>query len=330
MSNFTALPSADVDFKKAPTIAMGGETGAGKTESAMRLARGYVGPKGKFAVIDTEEKRALYKKKRHQPWDWIDFQPPFSPERCAEVLTQCKGYDAVVWDSGSAEYIDEGGLHDIADKNLERLCKGDMTRADKMTGPAWREPKMRHKAKLMPIIRRFPTMLIVCLRCEPKIKFVKGTDGKTQILDAGYQPVCERMFGYDMLVFAMMHADNPGVPVHLKKLEPDLEPVFVSGKQIDESTGERLAEWASNRNAVPQVPAALTAGKNAEPSVPAVAAEYITTDQAIALEDALKEGKKDRGRLLANVGRLYGTKLEKLSQIKSADYPDAMAYARGA
>ena len=320
MSNFTIRDSAEVEFKKAPTIAVGGETGAGKTESAMRLARGYVGPKGKFVVIDTEEKRALYKKKRHQPWDWIDFQPPFSPERCAEVLAECKGYDAVVWDSGSAEYIDEGGLQDIADKNLERLCKGDMSRADKMTAPAWREPKMRHKAKLMPIIRRFPTMLIVCLRCEPKIKFVKGADGKTQIVDAGYQPVCERMFGYDMLVFAMMHADNPGVPVHLKKLEPDLEPVFIAGKQIDESTGERLSEWASTRSA--GAPVAET--KAAAPS------EYITTDQAIALEDALKEHKKDRSRLLANVGRMYGAKIEKLSQIKACDYADAMAYASGA
>jgi len=27
-------------------------------------------------------------------------------------------------------------------------------------------------------------------------------------------------------------------------LEPDLEPVFLAGKQIDEGTGERLAAWA--------------------------------------------------------------------------------------
>jgi hypothetical protein len=317
----TIVPSAGVTFKKAPTIAMGGETGAGKTESALRLARGYVGPQAKFVVIDTEEKRALYKVKRYQPWDWLDFQPPFTPERCAEVLNQCKGYDAVVWDSGSAEYIDEGGLQDIADKNLERLCKGDMSRADKLTAPAWREPKMRHKSKLMPVIRRFPSLLIVCLRCEPKIKFLKGEDGKTQIVDAGYQPICERMFGYDMLVFAMMHADNPGVPVHLKKLEPDLEPVFAAGQQIDESTGERLAEWASNRSTAPQVsPSSLNA-------LPAEAG-FIDDEQAKTIEAELRERKKPMAALLASVSKNYGFKVERLTQIKSTDYNDALMFAK--
>jgi len=45
------------------------------------------------------------------------------------------------------------------------------------------------------------------------------------------------MFGYEMLIFAMMHADQPGVPIHLKKLEPELESVFSLGQQIDERTG---------------------------------------------------------------------------------------------
>jgi hypothetical protein len=37
------------------------------------------------------------------------------------------------------------------------------------------------------------------------------------------------------------------VPEHIKRLEPDLEPVFLAGKQIDERTGERLALWAQAR-----------------------------------------------------------------------------------
>jgi hypothetical protein len=52
-----------------------------------------------------------------------------------------------------------------------------------------------------------------------------------------------------MLVACMMTADNPGVPQHIKKLEPDLEPIFLAGKQIDESTGERLAAWAAGHEA---------------------------------------------------------------------------------
>ena len=246
MSAFPILPSAEVQFTKASALAIAGPSGSGKTESAMRLARGYVGPKEKFCVIDTEEKRALYKKARYQPWDWIDFQPPFTPERYVEVLETAKHYKAVVLDSGSHEYAGPGGLQDIQEDALERMAKGDVRRMEALGGPAWKDAKRRHKTKFMSYLIRYPTLLIVCLRAEPKVKFVK-VDGKTQIVDAGYQPICEKMFMYEMLVGCKMTADAAGVPEHIKQLEPDLEPVFLAGKQIDESTGQRLRAWAESK-----------------------------------------------------------------------------------
>jgi energy-coupling factor transporter ATP-binding protein EcfA2 len=322
---YTIRPSAEVQFTKAPTIAIAGPTGSGKTESAMRLARGYVGAGGRFVVIDTEEKRALYKKGRYT-FDWLDLQPPFTPESYRGALAATKGYDAVVVDSGSHEYAGEGGMQDMQAEDLERMSKGDTARMERLTAPAWKRAKLEHK-KLMGQVIRYPTLLIVCLRAEPKIKFTKDEHGKTQIVDAGYQPICEKMFMYEMLVGAMVHADNPGVPLHLKKLEPDLEPVFVAGKQIDEATGERLAAWASTRSAAPHPKAAPSSSGTASP---AEAADCISIDQATSLEDALREGGKSKDRLLANVSRQYGQKLERLSQIRSADYAEAMAYARGA
>jgi len=324
---YTIRPSAEVQFTKAPTIAIAGETGSGKTESALRVARGYVGPKGKFLVIDTEEKRALYKRARYQPWDWMDLQPPFTPSRYAEALELGKKYDAVVLDSGSHEYAGEGGLQDMHDEDLERLAKGDPAKMERLNALAWKRPKMEHK-RLMAKIIRYPVLLIVCLRAEPKVKFQKNAEGKTQIVDAGFMPICEKMFGYEMLVYALMHADNPGVPAHLKKLESDLEPVFVAGQQVNEGTGERLAAWASTRSTARQASSEPLSSSSADPGAPA-AAGFITADQAIALEDALRENGKSKDRLLANVGRLYGSKIDRLSQIKSADYSDAMAYARG-
>jgi hypothetical protein len=243
---FQIKDSLSVQFTKAPAIAIAGPSGSGKTESALRLARGYCG-KDKFLVIDTEEKRALYKKARYQPWDWMDFQPPFSPENYVEALEAGRGYKAVVLDSGSHEYAGPGGLQDIQEEALERLCKGDESKIEKLTAPSWKEAKRRHKSKLMSYLIRYPALLIVCLRAEPKIKFVKDDKGKTQIVDAGYVPICEKMFMYEMLVGCMMTADNAGVPQHIKRLEADLEPVFLPGKQIDESTGVRLAEWAASR-----------------------------------------------------------------------------------
>lgn len=238
--------SIDVEFTKASAIAIAGPSGSGKTESAMRLARGYCGAGEKFIIIDTEEKRALYKKERYQPWDWLDFQPPFSPEACKEVLDVCKGYRAVIWDSGSAEYCGDGGLQDIQGEALEKMAHGDPKRMEALVGPSWKDAKVRHKHVLMQYLIRYPTMLVVCLRSEPKVKFTK-IDGRMTIVDAGYQPICEKLFMYEMLVACQMTAAKAGVPEHIKELEPDLKPVFREGEQINESTGERLAAWSNIR-----------------------------------------------------------------------------------
>ncbi len=245
---FQIKDSLAVQFSKAPAIAIAGPSGSGKTESACRLARGYCGS-DKFVIVDSEEKRALYKKARYQPWDWVDFQPPFSPERYVEVLDTVKHYKAVILDSGSHEYSGPGGLQDIQAETLERISKGNEARMEALTAPSWKDAKHRHKAKFMSYLIRYPALLIVCLRAEPKVKFIKDSNGKMQIVDAGYVPICEKMFMYEMLVGCMMTADNAGVPQHIKRLEADLEPVFLAGQQIDEGTGQRLALWASGRTA---------------------------------------------------------------------------------
>ena len=287
----TIRDSLEVQFTKAPAIAIAGASGSGKTESAMRLARGWCG-KDAFVVIDTEEKRALYKKERHQPWKWVDFQPPFTPERTWEVLEAVKGFPAVILDSGTHEYAGEGGIADIQEETLEKMCKGDPTKADRLSGPAWKDPKRRHKRGLMANLIRYPTLLIVCLRAEPKVKFVK-VDGRTQIVDAGFQPICEKMFMYEMLASFMMYAERPGMPEQVKALEEDLKPIFLLDRPIDEATGARLRAWADSRKSAPQQePGTVTTGGPTIPPSPAAAAdseECIAPEQVIALEKRLKD-----------------------------------------
>jgi AAA domain len=248
--SFQVKDSLSVQFTKAPAIAIAGPSGSGKTESAMRLARGFVGPNEKFVIVDTEEKRALYKKARYQPWDWVDFQAPFTPERYWEVMDFVKHYKAVIIDSASHEYSGPGGLQEIHQQTLDRMTRGDDSKADKLSGPAWKDAKMRHKSALMSRLIRYPTMVIFCLRAEPKIKFVKvSKDGRerTEIVDAGYQPICERQFMFEMLVGCMMTPEEAGIPQHVKRLEMDLEPVFPAGQQIDEDTGRRLSAYCTDR-----------------------------------------------------------------------------------
>lgn len=328
---FQIRPSLQEQFTKAPAIAIAGPSGCGKTESAMRLARGYCGPNEKFVVVDTEEKRALYKKDRYQPWDWIDFQPPFTPERYREVLEAVAHYKCVVLDSGSHEYAGDGGLQDIQEEALERMCKGDSKRMEALSGPAWKDAKRRHKRVLMSYLIRYPTALIICLRAEPKVKFVK-IDGKTQIVDAGYQPICERMFMYEMLVGCKMAPDKAGIPEHIKQLEKSLEPVFIEGRQIDESTGERLRAWAESRTtinaAATQTPGRASAGaleqSEGRPSASPAAPDYITADEALALETRCSDNGISLDRLKKAAG------VDRLSQIKAADLARATAWVDAA
>ena len=252
-------PETTYDFKDSETqnvsktllIGVAGTTGAGKTESAMRLARGIVGPHGTFAVIDTENKRALNKKSRYR-FHHLDMQPPYTPQNFWGAIQAAiqAGHKAVVVDSFSAEWDGEGGLHDQATDILERITKGDPDKAQAMMGLSWKQPKMDHK-RLMAYLRKCDVPIIFGLRAEPKIKYVKDDKGKTQVVDAGWLPIAEKLFGYDMLVYALMMAENPGVPVHLKQLEPEFEAMFPHGKQITEQCGEQLAKWAAGGQVKP-------------------------------------------------------------------------------
>lgn len=297
-------------------IAIAGATGSGKTESMLRLARGIVGPQGEFAVIDTENKRALNKKARHR-FKHLDLQPPYTPEHYQEAIEAAikAGFKAVVVDSFTHEWDGEGGLSDDAAETLERMSKGDPARAEKLTALAWKQPKQRHK-KLMNYLRRCDVPIIFGLRAEPKIKFTKDHHGKMQVIDAGWLPITEKMFGYDMLIYALLMPDNPGVPVHLKKLEPEFEPIMVHGKQISEDAGRLLAQWASPHRS----PEATSPTGSGPPTASASWAPTISADQHIDLTDRLREA------LISQERACKAWKVESVAKLPSDAYSRALEW----
>lgn len=80
----------------------------------------------------------------------------------------------------------------------------------------------------------------------------------------------------------------------------------------------------------PQAPEVSAPQDSPSSSLPPAEAAFISVDQAIALEDELKAHGKDKAKLLANISRAYGIKIERLQQIRTEDYELAMEYARGA
>jgi hypothetical protein len=258
-------------------IALAGASGTGKTFSALRLARGLVGAQGKIALIDTEGGRANHYADLFE-FDHADMEPPFTPERVADAAMQAQlaGYHALIFDSASDEYEGIGGLQDMHDAALLKMAKKQSLdelepwQWDKLNAPAWNIPKQEHKRKLMARVRSMRMYLLFCLRAEEKIEFVKVIDDngreRTRIQPAGWVPICEKKFMYDMTLSMTFSPDNPGVPMMKDnkaiygKIPEHLLHAFPMGARIAEETGQKLAAWAKggqdDRQQQRQAPAA--------------------------------------------------------------------------
>lgn len=240
------------------SIALAGSSGSGKTKSALEIASGLAGPNGKIVVIDTEGRRALHYASQYR-FDHLDFQPPYTPERCtaAIVAAQNTGADVVIFDSASDEYEGEGGLQDIHDAEARRMATdrdGNIAewKIEAMNAPAWKAPKLRHKSSLIRRIRSFPGFVIFCLRAEEKVRFEKVKDERTgreknAIVQAGWIPICEKRFMYDMTLSLTLAPETKGKPRFdlTHKITDDHLPFFPEGQFIGRRAGELLRLWAT-------------------------------------------------------------------------------------
>jgi hypothetical protein len=233
-------------------IGIAGASGSGKTFSGLRLATGLAGD-GKIAVIDTEAGRALHYADRFK-FEHGDLKPPFTPESYMEAIAaaDAAGFRAIMIDSFSHEWEGEGGLLEIHQQTLEELATDDRTgkvekwKLDKMSAPAWNKPKQRHK-RLVNKLLQCRAHLIFCLRAEEKIRFEKIKDDrgheKTAIVPAGWIPITEKRFMFEMTTSMTMLPDQPGVPVPIK-IQEQHRFAFPEGQRVDEGAGKRLAAWA--------------------------------------------------------------------------------------
>lgn len=200
----------------------------------MSLAKGISG-EDPFLVIDTESRRALHYADQFH-FDHIDFEPPFTPERYLEAvrLGEAKGYLSILIDSMSHEYDGEGGITEMAETSS-------------LKGPAaWKDPKMRHK-KMVNAFLQIRSHLIFCLRAEEKIDMSKKDDrGRVIVESAGWQPICEKRFPYEMTASFTMNPTAPGV-VDLSlphKLQDQHRMSFLPGQHVSVESGQMLAKWA--------------------------------------------------------------------------------------
>lgn len=247
------IMSGEYCFRPATRGAVGlligliGPSGSGKTYSAMRLAAGIVGKEGRFAVIDTEARRALHYADTFA-FDHCELNAPFRSAHYADAIQAADkaGYKAIVVDSCSHEWAGEGGVLDFQEEELTRMAGDDYKKREACKMAAWIKPKMQHKQMVQRLLQT-KAHLIMCFRAEEKTKIEKVMkDGKekTQIVPIGFQPVCSKELPYELTVSFLLSTDHPGIGLPIK-LQEQHKIIFPTGKLIDESSGKAVSEWAA-------------------------------------------------------------------------------------
>lgn len=241
---FTIRPARRSDSKAL--IGLYGQSGSGKTMSALLLARGLVGPNGKLVLIDTENGRgSLYADVIPGGYETIDLGEPFSPIRYVEAIDAAEkaGAECVIVDSMSHEWEGLGGVGDMAGEIERRTGKPGLH--------CWKEPKLAHQKMLLKLLQA-KTHVICCLRAKRKSRQMKDERTGKQVIvkDDFYTPKQDGDFIYELTVHAEILQDHK---LRVTKVShPQLATVFKDGVVISEATGRAVAEWAKG-NAPPAV-----------------------------------------------------------------------------
>lgn len=235
-----------------PLIGVFGKSGSGKTMSALLVARGLVGPKGRIVFVDSENGRgSLFADiEAIGGYNVIDIDAPFSPARYEEaIVTAEANADVVVVDSLTHEHNGEGGVLDMQEAELERMAGSDWKKREACKMAAWIKPKIEHK-KFIARLLRLKCALICCLRGEEKTHIDKGDDGKNRVItDKFSTPIFDQRFIFEMLVSLEMISQEGkgGYVVPLKITHPDVGALLPKpGQQIGIAHGQALARWCDS------------------------------------------------------------------------------------
>lgn len=204
-------------------------SGAGKTYSALRMAKGLCGNWEKVAVIDTENGSAsLYSDLGD--FNVIDLQPPYTPEKYTQALQTCveAGMEVVIIDSTTHEWaclIEENELL------AQSKYRGN-------TWSAWSQTTPRHDRFIASILHS-TVHVITCTRS--KMETVMGDDKKVK--KVGMKDVQREGWEYELTISLNIDRDT-----HLAIPSKDRTNLF-EGKNpflITEETGELIANWCNS------------------------------------------------------------------------------------
>lgn len=248
MSELTIKPAVRTGIK--PLVGFYGRSGGGKTRSALLLARGIVGPKGRIVLVDTESGRgSIFADKIANGYSVIDLEPPFTPGRYAEAFKLAEANaDILIVDSLSHCWSGEDGVLDWHEKELDRMAGDDWRKREACSMSAWIKPKAELKKLVQSCVLRTRLPVICCLRGEIKTRIGKTEQGKTKIsADEWSSPIFDPRFLFELLLCAECYSvDGKGGYLHVTKIthEDLFQCLPAEGEQVGIQHGELLAKWS--------------------------------------------------------------------------------------
>jgi len=276
-----------------PLVGIYGESGTGKSYSALLLARGLVGPTGRIVVADTESGRGeLYSDVLPGGYEVVPFGSPFSPERYIAVVESIEksGAGVGIIDSASHEWEGIGGVLDMASQNEEKSGKPGLH--------CWKGPKMAH-ARFMLKLLQSPIPWIVCLRAKHKSRQVKE-NGRTAIIKDDFTtPIQADDYIFELLVHGEVMQDHSFRLT--KSNHPDLAKCFPTSGPITIAHGEALARWCASPGKSPE-PSTAPGKDPLKAKLWALAKKYVGDGNSPAEIEAALTAKKIITRPLKELG----------------------------
>ncbi|HWJ90746.1 MAG TPA: AAA family ATPase [Flavisolibacter sp.] len=200
-------------------------SGAGKTYSAILIAKGLCRDLSKVAVIDTENGSAdLYA--HLGDFNVLPLGAPFTPERYIEAIRSCEqaGMEVIIVDSISHEWDGKGGCLEIVESLGGKYQD-------------WARVTPRHQAFIEAILHS-PSHMITTVRRKQDYEMIKDGN-KVKIEKGGLREITREGFEYELTINLEMDTSHNAMA---SKDRTNLfmgKPAFVPS----EKTGELIAHW---------------------------------------------------------------------------------------
>ena len=210
-------------------------SGGGKTYTALLLAAGLAGPKGRVGFLDTENGRGcLYADSPGimaalpNGYEIDDLYSPFSPKAYTHAIDEFEsaGVNVLVVDSATHEWEGIGGCCDIAEE----------TKLKPTGKPNWAEAKKRHKAFMNRLLAT-NMHVILCIRGRDKVKITS----ENKYIPIGIQPVTEKNLVFEMIVSLLLDEKTHfATPVKVPEM---LAHIFGGQRMVTVADGVAIRKW---------------------------------------------------------------------------------------